>query len=62
MARVRSAYGETRNAHKSLVGKPEGKKPLQSPRPKWQDNIKVDTREMKVGDLGWIHPVRDKDQ
>jgi hypothetical protein len=35
-----------RNAYRILVGKPEGKKPLGRPRRRWEDNIKVDLREM----------------
>jgi hypothetical protein len=40
--------GETRNAYRILVGKPEGKRPLGSPRRRWIDNIKIDIRE-----IGW---------
>jgi hypothetical protein len=40
--------GEKRNAYRILVGMPEGKRPLERPRRKWVDNIKMDLREM-----GW---------
>jgi hypothetical protein len=40
--------GETRNAYRILVGKPEGKRPLGRPRRKWVDNIKMD-----LGEIGW---------
>jgi hypothetical protein len=36
--------GEKRNAYRVLVGKPEGKRPLGSPRYRWEDNIKMDLR------------------
>jgi hypothetical protein len=36
--------GETRNAYKILVRKPEGKRPLGRPRRRWVDNIKMDLR------------------
>jgi hypothetical protein len=39
---------ETRNAYRILVGKPEGKRPLGRPRSRWDDNIKMDFRE-----IGW---------
>jgi hypothetical protein len=39
---------ETRNAYRILVGKPEGKRPLERPRRRWEDNIKLDLRE-----IGW---------
>jgi hypothetical protein len=37
--------GEKRNAYRILVGKPEGKRPLGSPRRRWVDNIKIDLRK-----------------
>jgi hypothetical protein len=40
--------GETRNAYRILVGKPEGKRPLVRQRRRWVDNIKIDLRE-----IGW---------
>jgi hypothetical protein len=36
--------GEKRNAYRILVGKPEGKRPLERPRRRWADNIKTDLR------------------
>ncbi|KAJ4425680.1 hypothetical protein ANN_27876 [Periplaneta americana] len=37
--------GESRNAYRVLVGRPEGKRPLGRPRRRWEDNIKMDLRE-----------------
>jgi hypothetical protein len=34
------------NAYRILVGKPEGKRPLEIPRFRWMDNIKMDLREI----------------
>jgi hypothetical protein len=50
--------GETRNAYKILVGKPEGKTPLETLRRGWVDNIKMDLREIRWNgidsiDLAW---------
>jgi hypothetical protein len=39
--------GAKRNAYKILVGKPEGKRPLERQRRRWLDNIKTDLREME---------------
>jgi hypothetical protein len=39
--------GETRNACRILVGKPEGKIPLGRPRRRWVDNIKTELREVE---------------
>jgi hypothetical protein len=38
--------GEKRNAHRILVGNPEGKRPLGRPRRRWMENIKMDLREI----------------
>jgi hypothetical protein len=38
--------GDTRNAYRILVGKPEGKRPLETPRRRWVDNIKMDLGEI----------------
>jgi hypothetical protein len=38
--------GETRDACRILVGKPEGKRPLGRRRRKWVDNIKMDLRKI----------------
>ncbi|KAJ4427536.1 hypothetical protein ANN_25184 [Periplaneta americana] len=40
--------GESRNACRVLVGRPEGKRPLGRPRRRWEDNIKMDLREVVV--------------
>jgi len=55
------AYGEGRGVHRVLVGKPEGKRPLGRPRRRWQDNIKMDLRE--VGGVGdWMELAQDRDR
>jgi hypothetical protein len=41
--------GEVRGAYNILVGKPEGRRPLGRPRRRWEDNIKMDLREMGFG-------------
>jgi hypothetical protein len=55
-------HGEKRKAHKVLVGKPEGKRPLGTPRRRWVDNIKIDLREMGWDGMDWIDLGQDKDQ
>jgi hypothetical protein len=32
--------------YRALVGKPEGRRPLGRPRRRWEDNIKMDLREV----------------
>ena len=41
--------GERRGVYRVLVGKPEGKRPLERPRRRWEDNIKMDFRKLDVG-------------
>jgi hypothetical protein len=40
------SMGEMRNTYKILVGKPEGKRPLGRPKRRWEDNIRMDLREI----------------
>jgi len=47
------AYGEGRGVQRVLVGKPEGKRPLGRPRRRWEDNIKMDLREVGGVETGW---------
>ena len=48
------AYGGWRGVHRVLIGKPEGKRPLGRPRRRWEDNIKMDLREVGgVVGTGW---------
>ncbi|KAJ4433904.1 hypothetical protein ANN_16217 [Periplaneta americana] len=54
--------GESRNAYRVLIGRPEGKKPLERPRRRWEDNIKMDLREVGYDDRDWINLSQDRDQ
>jgi hypothetical protein len=42
---------EVRSAYNILVGKPEGRRPLGRPGHRWEDNIKMDLREIGFGDV-----------
>jgi hypothetical protein len=53
---------EKRNASRILVGKPEGKKPLGRLRRSWEDNIKMDLREIGWGGMDWIDLAQDGNQ
>jgi hypothetical protein len=46
--------GAKRNAYRILMGKPEGKRPLGTPRCRWEDNIKMDLREIGWTGLIWF--------
>jgi hypothetical protein len=54
--------GEMRNVYKILVEMSEGKRPLGTPRHRWNDNIKMDFGEMRLEGVDWIHLAQDRDQ
>jgi hypothetical protein len=54
--------GERRGAYRALVGKPEGRRPLGRPRPRWKDNIKMDLREVGWGGMDWINLAQDRNR
>jgi hypothetical protein len=45
--------GEKRNAYRILLGKPEGNGPLERPRRRWVDSIKIDLREIGCEGMDW---------
>jgi hypothetical protein len=47
--------GERRGSYSALVGKHEGRRPLERPRRRWEDNIKMDLREVGWGEMVWIN-------
>jgi hypothetical protein len=54
--------GEERSAYRILVGRPEGRRPLRRPRRRWEDNIKMDIREVGWEDMNWIELAQDRDR
>ncbi|KAJ4448528.1 hypothetical protein ANN_10546 [Periplaneta americana] len=54
--------GEFRNVYRVLVGRPEGKRPSGRPRRRWEDNVKMDLREVGYDDREWINLAEDRDQ
>jgi hypothetical protein len=54
--------GEGRGVHRVLVGKPEGKRPFERPRHRWEDNIKMDLQEVGGGYGDWMELAQDKDR
>jgi hypothetical protein len=45
---------EGRGVYRVLVGRPEGKRPLARPWRRWEDNIKMDLREIGIYGANWI--------
>jgi hypothetical protein len=54
--------GEGRGVYRVLVGRPEGKRSLGRPRRRWEDNIKMDLREIGIDGANWIQLAQDSVQ
>jgi hypothetical protein len=48
--------------HRVFVGKPEGKRPLERPRRRWEGNIKRDLQEVGRGGGDWMERAQDRDR
>jgi hypothetical protein len=57
-----ACVGKRRGAYKALMGKPEGMRPLGRPRHRWEDNIKMDLRDVGWDGMDWINLVQDRDK
>jgi hypothetical protein len=51
-----------RNEYRISVGKRNWKIPGERPKRTWEDNIKMDLREIGWDGVGWIHLAQDMDQ
>jgi hypothetical protein len=56
------AHGEGRGVYRVLVGRSEGKRPLGRPRHMWENNIKMDLREIWIDGANWIRLAHDRVQ
>jgi hypothetical protein len=54
--------GKKRNACRTFVGKPEGKRPLRRPRRRWVNSIKIYLREIVWDSMDWIDTAEDRDK
>jgi len=52
--------GEGRGVYRVLIGRPEGKRPLGRPRRRWENNIKMDLREIRIDEANWIQLAQDR--
>jgi hypothetical protein len=50
---------EKRNAYSDLAGKPEGKRLLQRPQHRWENNIKMDLTEIGWDGMDWMNLAQD---
>jgi hypothetical protein len=53
---------EDRGVHRVLVGKLEGKRPMERPGRRWEDNITMDLPEVGEGHGDWMLLVQDRDR
>ena len=61
LAAYEARMGEKSGVYMVLVGKPEGKRPVGSPRRRWEDNIKADLQEVGCGHMDLIELAQDWD-
>ena len=54
--------GEERGVYRVLVGKPEGRRPLRTPRRRWVGNIRMELQEVRCGYVDWIGLAHDRDR
>jgi hypothetical protein len=52
--------GEGRDVYSVLVGRSEGKRPLRRRRRRWEDNIKMDLREIGIDGANWIQLAQER--
>jgi hypothetical protein len=57
-----ACMGEGRGVYRVLVGRSEGKRPLGRPRCRWEDNVKLDLREIGIDGVNWIQLAQDRVQ
>jgi len=57
-----ACMGERRGVYRVMVGKPEGKRPLGRPRRRWEDNIKMDLKEVGEGCGDWMELAQNRDR
>jgi hypothetical protein len=54
--------GEGRGVYRVLVRRPKGKRPVGRPRCRWEDNIKLDFREIEINGANWVQLAQDRVQ
>jgi hypothetical protein len=54
-----STNGLKTNAYRIVVRKSDGKRPLGRPRRRWEDNMRLDLREIGWGGMDWIELAQD---
>ena len=62
MGKASGAYGCGEGVYRILVRKPEERRPLERPRRRWVDNVRMDLQEVGCGYTDWIVLAQDRDR
>jgi hypothetical protein len=54
--------GKRIGVYRVLVGKPDGRILLGRPRRRWEDNIRMNLREVRCGCVDWLELAQDRDR
>jgi hypothetical protein len=54
--------GEERGIYRILVGRSEGRRPLGRPTRRWEDNVKMDLRDVGIDGVNWIQLAQNRVQ
>jgi hypothetical protein len=54
--------GEGRGIYRILVWEPEGKRPQERPRGRWEDNSRADLQDVGWGSMDWRQLAQDRDR
>jgi hypothetical protein len=57
-----SMMGDMRNTYKMSIGKPDGKRPFLIRRRGWEDNTRMNLKEIGLEGVNWTHLAQGKDQ
>jgi hypothetical protein len=52
---------EGRRAFKILTSKPTGQRPLERPRRRWENNIRMDLNAIGINTRNWVDSAQDRD-
>jgi len=52
--------GKGRGVYRVSVGRPEGKRPLGRPKCRWENDIKMDLREIRIDGANWIRLAQER--
>jgi hypothetical protein len=57
-----NTHGSGEKCHRVLIGRPEGKRPLGRSRRRWENNIKMELREIGIIETNWIQLAQERVQ